>query len=180
MTAKAREGLDLRFGTRRRVMYFSPENDVQSAVLRAAAAAQMSLHVMIYGFTLGALADILIVKHQTGLATGVLSDRTQAAGKTQRAMLQRLAAAGVPVTLTSSDRAGAIMHDKVLLVDVAAGVEDPRSFAAYGSYNLSASAAKQANHWATDNDPAIVAAQWARYQRLEAHGRAKVKQGGII
>lgn len=154
---------------RRRVLYISPDDDCAAALIAAANAATVSLHVLIYGFTLESLADICIAKQQAGLTVGIVADRTQSAGPTEHALLQRIVDAGVPVTIATAPT-GAINHEKVLLVDIELGATHNESFAVYGSWNFSSSASKQENHLQSDNDPSICTLFWQQYQETQAYG----------
>jgi phosphatidylserine/phosphatidylglycerophosphate/cardiolipin synthase-like enzyme len=155
---------------RRRVLYVSPADNVHDALLAVAQAATVSLYMSIYGFTLDDLAEVFIAKHQAGLQVGIVADRSQAAGPAERAILQKLVNAGVPVTIATAPT-GAINHEKVLLVDLELGADHNQSFAVYGSFNFSFGAAKQENHLQTDNDPSVCAYLWKQYQETEAHGK---------
>ena len=156
---------------RRRVLYVSPDDNCEAALISAANAATTSLHLSIYGFTLESLAGICMAKQQAGLAVGIVADRTQAAGPAEKALLQRLVDAGVPVTIATAPT-GAINHEKVLLVDLELGATHNASFAVYGSYNMSASAAKQENHLQSDNDPSVCVLFWQQYCETLAVGMA--------
>ena len=87
----------------------TPHDSVHQVLLDYCAMAQHSLHADVYGFTDADIGDIFIAKHKAGLEVGVVSDHTQAGGKTQHALLQRLVDAGVPVTIATSPT-GAINH----------------------------------------------------------------------
>ena len=164
----------------RRVIYLSPADDVRAAVLAAARAATRSLHVLAYAFTLSDLADVVRAKHAAGLAVGVVVDRTQSGGRAQKALLQKLVDAGVDVTITTAH--GALMHQKILLVDAASpqqgglGVEHNDSFVVYGSWNFSASSQAQANTCITENNGGLCRYFWHQYEDLRAYGRARYPQ----
>jgi phosphatidylserine/phosphatidylglycerophosphate/cardiolipin synthase-like enzyme len=160
--------------TRTRTLFLSPDDDCHAALLAAARSATKSLHVLIYGFTLPDLVDVLIQKQHAGLSVGVVVDHTQASGATQEPLMQRLVDAGVPVTITTSH--GAIMHEKCLLVDLELGADHNASLAVYGSWNFSRGANKQANHLQSDNDPSICAAFWQQYQQMQQYGVAHCPQ----
>src|SRR5437588_8216249 len=61
--------------TRTRTLFLAPEDDCHAALLATAQMARVSIHAMIFGFTLPDLAEILVQKHQEGLRTGVVADR---------------------------------------------------------------------------------------------------------
>lgn len=156
---------------RTRTLYISPDDDCTAALLAAAARATASLHVLIYGFTLAPLADLLIAKRTAGCTVGVVADHTQAAGHAERPVLQRLVDAGVPVTIATAP-SGAILHEKALLIDIERGPDHNDSYAVYGSWNFSAGAERQENHLQVDNDPSMCALLWRQYQEADAVGRA--------
>jgi phosphatidylserine/phosphatidylglycerophosphate/cardiolipin synthase-like enzyme len=160
---------------RRYVLYQTPDDDVAAAVVKAANAATVSLRLLVYGFTLHALKDVLIAKHRAGLTTGVVADKTQSAGHAQLSILHDLVDAGVPVTITTSPK-GRIMHQKMLLVDQERGALDNESWVGAGSYNLTESAEAESNHFWTWNDPSVCQSFWQQYQELEAWGKAHCTQ----
>jgi phosphatidylserine/phosphatidylglycerophosphate/cardiolipin synthase-like enzyme len=161
---------------RRREIWFSPEDDVQSMLLTAVARAERSIDLLIYGFTLDALAHLIMAKAKTGVRCRVVVDRSQAGGSGSAPLLVALRTAGIEVITTTSGKGG-IMHEKVALIEVAAlGATSPVTDVLYGSYNFSEAAAKQTNHLQIDNDPDICQQYWLRCEALAAHGRDNVKQ----
>ncbi len=162
--------------TRTRTLFISPDDDCTAALIAAAQSAQHSLHLTIYGFTLNDLADVFMQKHRAGLPVGIVADKTQASGPTEKALLQKLVDAGVPVTIATSPT-GAINHEKCLLIDVAElGPDHNDSCVCYGSFNFSSSAEKQENHLQIDNDPSMCGLFWRQYQETEAYGRIHCAQ----
>lgn len=97
---------------------------------------QTSVLVAIYGFTEQSIGDKLIALHKDGKTVRVLADRSQAKGRSGKALILRLREAGIEVIIGTSPRSG-IMHHKFTIID-GLWVED-------GSWNYSASADKQAN-----------------------------------
>lgn len=147
----------------------TPHDAVHQTLLDYCAMAQHSLHADVYGFTDGDIADIFIAKHQSGLEVGVVSDHTQAAGKAQHALLQRLVDAGVSVTIATSPT-GAINHVKYLIIDGILGANDNASYAILGSLNPTSSGEKQENFFFAINDPVIVADLYQQYLEAQAVG----------
>ena len=117
---------------------FSPDDDVAAEILKEVGSAQSSILMMIYGFTLVPLVDLLIAKHQAGITVQLVLDKTQAAGKTESLQVERLKAAGVDFVIGTSPKAHQIMHEKGICIDNVHVIT--------GSYNFSASAANQVNH----------------------------------
>lgn len=114
----------------------TPKQSGLDAYLKLLDKTQTSVHVAIYGFTEQSIGDKLIALHKDGKTVRVLADRSQAKGRYGKALILRLRAAGIEVTIGTSPRSG-IMHNKFTIID-GVWVED-------GSWNYSASADKQAN-----------------------------------
>ena len=160
----------------RRSVYLSPVDSCEDALIAIAAGATKSIHVFCYAFTDHALAGILMQAVKDGKAVGVVVDSTQAAGATQRPLMQLLVDNGVPLTISRST-AGGILHEKVIVRDGGLGPESNDSFVIYGSFNLTNQTAERQENWLiTDNDPRLVADFMARYAAVEAFGKANVKQ----
>lgn len=147
----------------------TPHDQVHQVLLDYANLAQHSLHGDFYGFTDADIADIFIAKHKAGLEVGVVSDHTQAAGKTQHALLQRLVDAGVSVTIATAP-SGAINHVKYLIIDGILGANDNASYAILGSLNPTSSGEKQENFFFAINDPVIVDDLYQQYLEAQAVG----------
>lgn len=116
---------------------FAPWDPVEETFLAFVSSAQKSIDVNIYGFTLAPLIDILIAKHQAGVAVSLVLDHSQAEGRAEQAQIDRLLAAGVPLLIGTSPAHGAILHAKFCVVD---GLH-----VQHGSWNYSASASSQLN-----------------------------------
>lgn len=140
----------------------TPTDKVHQTLLDYMNEAQHSLHLSVYGFTNDDMGDILIAKHRAGLEVGVVSDHTQAGGKAQHALLQRLVDAGVPVTIATSPT-GAINHVKCIICEAVVGADANESYAIFGSLNFSGSGEKQENNFTAMNDPVIVADLYQQY-----------------
>jgi len=158
-----------------REFHRTPKDPVHQVVLDAAKGATKSLHITAYGLTLDDLGTIVIDKHKAGLEVGVVADKTQSGGHAQHALLQRMVDAGVPVTIATAPT-GAINHEKALIIDVLLGADSNKSYAVYGSWNMSFSADKQENHAQLDNDPIIVADLYAQYIEAQEYGAKHCKQ----
>lgn len=123
----------------------SPEDDTEQAFLDFLNSAQKSIYVMVFGWHLPAMTDLLIAKHKAGLDVRLILDHSQATGKAEHDEIQKLIDAGVPFIIGTSPSHGAIMHLKVTIVD-GMRVE-------HGSWNYSTSAHYQANEmWFTESD----------------------------
>ena len=116
----------------------SPEDDIQTKLLDELSKATTKIRIIIYGFTLEPLVDRIIQKHTAGLDVRCILDLTQSKGVTERVQVQKLKDAGVDFIEGTSPVAGAIIHEKAITID------DKQIIT--GSYNFSASAAKQVNH----------------------------------
>ena len=116
----------------------SPEDDIQTKLLDELGKAQTKIRMIIYGFTLQPLVDLLITKHKAGIDLKCILDLTQSKGVTERVQVQKLIDAGIDFIEGTSPVAGQIIHEKAIAID------DRQLIT--GSYNFSASAAKQVNH----------------------------------
>lgn len=114
----------------------TPRESGLAAYLKLLDKTQTSVFVAIYGFTENSIGDKLIELHKNGKTVRVLADRSQAKGRSGKALILRLREAGIEVIIGTSPRSG-IMHNKFTIID-GIWVED-------GSWNYSASADKQAN-----------------------------------
>lgn len=117
---------------------YSPDDDIHSELIKEVTEAQESILMMIYGFTLPDLTDLLIQKHQAGVKVQCVMDLSQSRGKTEKVQVQKLLDAGLDVVIGTSPVAHQIMHEKGLCLDGARTIT--------GSWNFSTSAAKQVNH----------------------------------
>lgn len=148
-----------------REFHRTPHDPVHQMVLDNLNGAKHSLHGDFYGITDADVIDIFIAKHQSGLAVGIVADKSQSAGAKQRAQLQRAVDAGVEVVITMSPL-DQINHSKHALVDIVLGADANESYALYGSLNLSGTGEKQENFIMLDNDPTICTDLYQQY--LEA------------
>lgn len=93
-----------------------------------------------------------------------MTDRSQSEGVAQRGVLEKLAAAGIPVRIVESTH-GALDHQKVLIIDGALGPLHAESVVAYGSFNFSQSAQLQDNVLVVTNHAEEVAAFLEKFER---------------
>lgn len=169
--------VSLPVATTLRRMWFTPDpanpadgaDTVTSAILTEIAAAVASIHLLVYSFTSSEIADMLIAKHRSGVTVEVIMCRTQARGKTQRVLVERMRAAGIGVMLASSPKSS-IMHHKAVIIDYLWGGP---TLIGTGSFNLTTDAPRQANFWMHDYDKEVVRAFWEQYALLKQYVLAK-------
>ena len=120
--------------------------------------ANESIHVMIYGFTLDALADALIRAAERGVDVKVLIKAESAGWKGSEH--EELIAHGVDVKMDSNPD---LMHHKVMVIDGRIVVT--------GSYNWTWSAEKNNDeNILVVEDPGVAAIYEREFQRLWSHG----------
>jgi phosphatidylserine/phosphatidylglycerophosphate/cardiolipin synthase-like enzyme len=139
---------------------FAPFDDTQGEYLAFVGQACRSLYIVIYGFHLPRLTDLLIAKHQAGVTVGVILDHSQAEGKAEAREVERLVQAGVPLLIGTSPVHRQILHSKFTVVDEEA-VE-------FGSWNYSLSASQQSNTLSIVHNTAYAVAFLQHYDRLRA------------
>jgi len=138
--------------------YFSPDEDTQEVVLDFAASSQKSILIAAYSFTCAPLADLLVKKHAAGLDVRLVLDKTEAGGKAEKIQLAKLAAAGIPFEIGTSQKHRA-MHLKAMVVD--------RKSVLSGSYNFTTTARSENNTFdITTDDPARAARFVAIWQEI--------------
>jgi phospholipase D len=91
-------------------VYFSPKGGCAEAVIYWIGRANQSVHVLMYIFSLGSIADALISAHKRGIEVKVVLDKSQS--YSQFAVLK---AAGIEVRNDTNWEG--IMHDKVAIID---------------------------------------------------------------
>ncbi len=120
--------------------------------------ANESIHVMIYGFTLDALADALIRAAERGVDVKVLIEAESTGWKGSEH--EKLIAHGVDVKLDSNPD---LMHHKVMIIDGRIVIT--------GSYNWTWSAEKNNDeNILVVEDPEAAAIYEREFQRLWSHG----------
>ena len=116
---------------------FAPFDSTAQEYLSFVASAKQSIYVLIYGFHLPPLTDLLIAKHTAGVKVNIILDHSQAEGRAEAQEVQKLVDAGVPLLIGTSPIHHQILHTKATIIDEHA-VES-------GSWNYSLSASAQSN-----------------------------------
>ena len=116
---------------------FAPMDQTTDEYLAFVQSAQHSIYILIYGYHLPALGDLLVAKHKAGVKVNVILDHSQAEGRAESAEVQKLVDAGVPLLIGTSPVHHQILHTKATIIDEVA-VES-------GSWNYSLSASQQSN-----------------------------------
>ena len=93
-------------------VYFSPKGGCADAVLFWIGRANQSVHVLMFIFTLDAIADALISAHRRGVEVRVVFDKAQS--YSQYAVIR---SAGIEVRNDTNWEG--IMHDKIAIIDYA-------------------------------------------------------------
>jgi len=112
-------------------VYFSPNGECEEQLLYWISRANVSIHILIYSFTLDSISDALIEAHDRGVDVKVVFEKQQI---TRYSEYQKLKAAGIEVR---NDTNSAYMHDKIMIID---GI-----IVITGSYNYSTRAEKSNN-----------------------------------
>ncbi len=126
----------VRIGSTRVEVYFSPQDGVAKHVLQRLAAAKKSIHFMTFSYTSIAVADAMVAQVQAGLPVRGVFERQNAGGT--GSAFSRLRQGGVDVL---EDGSCYILHHKAIVID--------ERIVITGSYNFTASAEK-------DNDENLV------------------------
>lgn len=138
-------------------VYFSPDDNVQQAVLDLVSSAAKSIRLADYSFNLVPLVDILIAKQAAGLDIKLVLDKSQAAGSTEKPEVVRIKAAGIPLVIGTSDEHH-IMHSKYVVIDGQA--------VGYGSYNFTKVAEEESNVFVIETNAAVAAAFSQNWQAM--------------
>lgn len=148
---------------------WSPYDYVHEALLALINSAKRELVVAMFGFTdleLGAAIEAKL--NDPNIVCEVTLDRTQAAGPTEKKMLDTLGMLNSNSVVVGSSEHGSIMHRKVLIID--------RRWLVTGSTNFSLDAErKQDNHLVVIDSP-VAAAEAGITLHLE-HVKALTKAG---
>ena len=110
----------------------------EPVLLNLIKSAKSSVDMAIYSFTDTDISSALIAEKKKGITVRVITDRTEASGKYQKALLATLKKAGIPVKINSHS---GLMHLKVTIVD--------KGTATTGSFNYTKGAE-------TENDEVFV------------------------
>lgn len=92
-------------------IHFSPEGACEDQVIYWIERANLTIHILIYSFTLDSISEALIAAHNRGVEVMVVFEKSQIS---QYSEYQTLRAAGVPVR---NDTNSKLMHHKVMIVD---------------------------------------------------------------
>jgi len=118
---------------------FTPYDNGIEAYLDFLDKAQKSVHVAAYSLTHDDItAKLIWLKEKRNVTVRVLLDQSQSGGPDAKEQVEKLRAAGIEVVIGKSASYGQIMHHKYTVID---GL-----WTFNGSWNLSNSASKQANH----------------------------------
>lgn len=110
--------------------YFPRSGDEPDKVLTALyLSSTSSLDVAIYSLTYPSIVKGIVDAHKRGVRVRVISDKTQASGKSQTVAIDSLLLVGIPVKVNTHS---GLMHLKMSIID--------KSVATTGSYNYSAGA----------------------------------------
>ena len=112
-------------------IYFSPRGGCEAQIIWWINRANISIHVLIYSFTLDSISDALINAYNRGVDVKIVFERDQV---TKYSEYQKLKAAGVPVR---NDTNPGLMHNKVMIID--------GKIVLTGSFNWSVSAERRNN-----------------------------------
>jgi len=112
-------------------IYFSPKGGCEAQIIWWINRANISIHILIYSFTLDSISDELINAYNRGVDVKVVFEKNQV---TKHSEYQKLKAAGVPVR---NDTNPGLMHNKVMIID--------GKIVLTGSFNWSVSAEKKNN-----------------------------------
>ena len=151
-------------------LFFSPLDDVHGVLVSCLAAARESVAVAMYGFDDDALADILEQKLTAEhVAVQLTLDSSQAGGVHERRLLAREDYPRSIVAVGRSEK-GAIMHQKIMVVDGILTVT--------GSTNWSASGEQQQdNECSVRLGRAVASRARARCDAIHAHMLAQGTKG---
>lgn len=92
-------------------IHFSPEGACEDQVIYWIGRANLTIHILIYSFTLDSISEALIAAHNRGVEVMVVFEKSQIS---QYSEYQTLRAAAVPVR---NDTNSKLMHHKVMIVD---------------------------------------------------------------
>ena len=95
-------------------VWYGPEDEPLSRVLRIYEQANRYIYVAVYGMTSFPAAKALIAAHKRGVDVRVITDRERLKDRKQRAAVSALREAGVPVMVNRHD---SLMHLKQVVAD---------------------------------------------------------------
>ncbi|MDB4895250.1 MAG: hypothetical protein JWN15_1512, partial [Firmicutes bacterium] len=124
--------------TRVKAYFTQADEHPETALIAVMDGAKQSLDVAIYSLTKAEIVKAMLNAHKRGVTVRVMTDKIQAAGKSQTVALRTLMDAGIPV---KENTHSGLMHLKVTIAD--------KAIVTTGSYNYSAAAT-------TTNDEVLV------------------------
>jgi phosphatidylserine/phosphatidylglycerophosphate/cardiolipin synthase-like enzyme len=96
--------------------YLAPQDDIKTAFLDFIRSAKKTIHIEIYGFTLEELIELLIEKQKEGVWIGILLDRSQAGGSTEKEQIEKIKESGIEYYIGVSPK-HQIRHSKFAVID---------------------------------------------------------------
>jgi phosphatidylserine/phosphatidylglycerophosphate/cardiolipin synthase-like enzyme len=149
-------------------VFYSPIDDVHSVLKDCLTAAKQSVALTMYGFDDDELADIIRQKlEDPAISVQLTLDSSQAGGVHERTLLAK---EGYPASVVAVGRSekGAIMHQKILVVDGILSVTGSTNWSTQGE-------SKQDNECSVHLDRAFAAKARARADAIHAHMLAASK-----
>jgi phosphatidylserine/phosphatidylglycerophosphate/cardiolipin synthase-like enzyme len=110
---------------------YSPEDRPADRLVALYGAAQKSIYLAIYGLTYPPIIKALVAAHKRGVDIRVITDRQKLEDRNQRAGLETLRLAGIPIKVNTHD---GLMHIKQAIID--------ERISTSGSLNQTTSAAR--------------------------------------
>jgi phosphatidylserine/phosphatidylglycerophosphate/cardiolipin synthase-like enzyme len=93
---------------------YGPEDRPVDRLVNLYGAAQRSIYLAIYGLTYPPIIKALVAAHKRGVDVRVITDREKLEDRKQRAALETLRLAGIPVKVNRHD---GLMHLKQAIID---------------------------------------------------------------
>jgi phosphatidylserine/phosphatidylglycerophosphate/cardiolipin synthase-like enzyme len=153
----------VRLGTSRVEVYFSPEDGVAKYVLARLNAAKKSIHFIAFSYTAASIADAMVAKVKAGLPVRGVFEAQNAGGT--GAAFNRLQQGGVDVL---EDGNCYILHHKVIVIDARTVIT--------GSNNFTNSAEKDNDeNLVIVDDPALARAYLDEFERVYAQAQAPAR-----
>ena len=136
-----------------RTVCFSPNGGCAEQVVYWIGRANLTIHILIYSFTLDSIGDALISAFERGITIQIVFEASQISNYSQ---YDRLKEAGIQVR---KDTNPAAMHDKIMVVD--------GNVVAIGSFNFSTNAETENNeNLIVIVSPTIAQAFEAEFQKI--------------
>lgn len=157
------------FVSRIDAVYFTRLGNAPDAdIVRLIDGARRSVRIAAFALTHDGVIDALMRARGRGLDVRVVTDVRQTNGAAQRAQIERLARAGIPIKW--NDHRG-VMHLKLLIVD--------REIAGLGSYNFTRAASERNDEvWVVTRESAVVRELADAYDAVWNDRNRYVRYGG--